>query len=59
MLRCAICDYTHEEGSDYADLAPGQMKLHLTPQGDYLCDECLNTYEENLFDLEDTGEEEQ
>lgn len=53
MSRCAICDYTPEEGSDYADLPPGKFKLHPTPIGDFLCDDCLNAYEENLFDLED------
>lgn len=51
MLRCAICDYTIEEGSDYADLAPGRFKLHPTPHGDFLCDGCADAVDENLYDL--------
>ena len=51
MKRCVICDYTHEEGSDYADLQPGLLKVRQTDNGDFLCDECCNAYEENLEDL--------
>jgi len=50
MKRCIICDFTTEEGSDYADLPPGIFKLH-EHNGDFLCDECLNQYEENLHDI--------
>jgi uncharacterized protein YlaI len=51
MQRCAICDYTHEEGSDYADLQPGLLRVRPTPSGEYLCDECLSQSDENLHDL--------
>jgi hypothetical protein len=51
MQRCAICDYTHEEGSDYADLQPGLLRVRSAPNGEFLCDDCLHSYEENLHDL--------
>ena len=57
MSHCAICDYSPEEGSDYADLPPGIFKLHPTIHGDFLCDECLNQYEDNLADLEANDED--
>lgn len=56
MSRCYICDYTPEEGSDYADVPPGKFHLHETPLG-FLCDECLNVSDENLFDLSDVEED--
>lgn len=51
MNRCIICDYTEEDGSDFAYRAPGisHVKEH---DGDYLCDECEFTSSENLSDLE-------
>jgi uncharacterized protein YlaI len=51
MLRCSICDYTSEEGSEYADVRPGAFKLHSHPNGDFLCEECERQYEENVYDL--------
>jgi hypothetical protein len=58
-MRCIICDYTPDHGSDYADLQPHIFKVHATPQGDYLCDECLAVSDENLYELglEDDEEE--
>lgn len=57
MSRCYICDYTPEEGSDYADLAPGRFKLHHLPNGEILCSECLNVSDECLEDMEYNDEE--
>lgn len=61
MNRCAICDYTPGEGSDYADLPPGLLKVRPHPHGDFLCDECAYAADENLYELgiddEDTEEE--
>lgn len=58
MLRCSICDYTNEEGSDYADRAPSiHNHVHLTPNGDYICDECLASIDENLHDISDVDDE--
>lgn len=50
MQRCAICDYTKEEGSEFAYRAPGisHVKEH---DGDFLCDECAYEVDENLSDL--------
>jgi hypothetical protein len=51
MQRCIICDYTVEEGSEFAYRAPGtsHVKEH---DGDFLCDECHSAADENLSDLE-------
>jgi hypothetical protein len=51
MQRCAICDYTQEEGSDYADLQPGLLKVRSTPHGEFLCDACQDSVDENVYDL--------
>lgn len=54
MNRCAICDYTIEEGSEYADRAPGLLSIRERPnegQGEFLCDECADAVDENLSDL--------
>lgn len=50
MQRCIICDYTVEEGSDFAYRAPNisHVKEH---DGDFLCDECEASSSENLSDL--------
>lgn len=56
-MRCIICDYTHEDGSDYADVRPGAFKLTPTPNGDFLCEECLGVSDENLYDLSLDDEE--
>lgn len=50
MQRCIICDYTNEEGSDFAGRAPGSSHVR-DIQGEFLCDECSYAVDENLDDL--------
>lgn len=50
MKRCYICDYTPEEGSDFADRAPFTGLVH-DHDGNFLCDQCADVSEENLYDL--------
>lgn len=50
MNRCIICDYTLEEGSDFAGRAPHSSHIR-DIQGDFLCDECAESSAENLEDL--------
>ena len=60
MLRCAICDYTPEEGSDYADLAPGRSKVKPHGHdGEYLCDECAAQIDDALAEFIDEDETEE
>lgn len=49
-MRCIICNYTLEEGSDLTDRAPGSLSIR-DHNGDPLCDECADAVDENLEDL--------
>jgi hypothetical protein len=52
MPRCAICDYTQEEGSELTNRAPDiHVGIRLTDHGEFLCDECPAAIEENGEDL--------
>lgn len=51
MNRCIICDYTVEEGSDFAYRSPGISKVRQQTDGEFLCSECEYEAEENLQDL--------
>lgn len=58
MLRCAICDYTQEEGSDFADRAPSRIQVHHSDHyGEFLCKVCENEIDENFAELSEGDDE--
>ena len=59
MLRCAICDDTQEEGSDFVDRPHSRMRVqHSDHYGEYLCYACEQEIDENKVELEEGDEEE-
>ena len=59
MLRCAICDYTQDDGSFYADRGPSRIQVHHSDAyGDFLCKICENEIDENLSELSEGDDEE-
>lgn len=58
MNRCIICDFTKEEGSEFAYRSPGISSVREHSHGDFLCDECATEVDDNLTDLSINDEDE-
>lgn len=58
--RCVICDYTESDGSGYAGVSPGRYGRVRRYGDEHLCDTCLDSVNQNVFDLsrKDKQEEE-
>lgn len=51
MPRCAICNYTHTEGSDLLDTAPNRRnRVRWNDKyGEFLCFECIEQINDSLY----------
>lgn len=57
-MRCEICDYTNEFGSDLTQKPPDRKNgIRVRKNGQMCCDDCFNTYLNLLEDYRQTDYE--
>lgn len=54
--HCSICDYTENAGSSFAGVSPGRYGRVRRYGTDFLCDACIASVDQNLYDLVEAEE---